>query len=64
MGVAHVGLVHCDPYGYKVKGFCAVFSIERNVSKTHLQGVRQLCYKKISNYLMSHHEADLRLKKS
>ena len=33
MGVAHVGLVHCDPYGCKVKGFLAISSIERNVSK-------------------------------
>ena len=42
MGVAHVGLVHCDPCECKVKGFRAVSSIERNVSKRrHLQGVRQ-----------------------
>ena len=42
MGVAHVGLVHCDPCECKVKGFCAVSSIERNVPKRrHLQGVRQ-----------------------
>ena len=42
MGVAHVGLVHCDPCEYKVKGFRAVSSIERNVSnRRHLQGVRQ-----------------------
>ena len=42
MGVAHVGLVHCDPCECKVKGFQAVSSIERNVSKReHLQGVRQ-----------------------
>ena len=42
MGVAHVGLVHRDPCEYKVKGFRAVSSIERNVSKRrHLQGVRQ-----------------------
>ena len=42
MGVAHVGLVHRDPCECKVKGFCAVFSIERNVSKRrHLQGMRQ-----------------------
>ena len=32
MGVAHVGLVHCDPCKCKVKGFRAVSSIERNVS--------------------------------
>ena len=42
MGVAHVGLVHCDPCECKVKGFRAVSSIERNVSnRRHLQGVRQ-----------------------
>ena len=41
MGVAHVGLVHRDPCECKVKGFRAVSSIERNVSKRrHLQGVR------------------------
>ena len=40
MGVAHVGLVLCDSYRYKVKGFRVVSSIERNVSKRHLQGVR------------------------
>ena len=46
MGVAHVGLVHRDPCECKVKGFRAVSSIERNVSKRrHLQGVRHLlCY--------------------
>ena len=43
MGVAHVGLVHRDPCECKVKGFCAVSFIERNVSKRrHLQGVRHL----------------------
>ena len=43
MGVAHVGLVHCDPCECKVKGFRAVSSIERNVSnRRHLQGVRHL----------------------
>ena len=42
MGVAHVGLVNRDPCKCKVKGFRAVSSIERNVSKRrHLQGVRQ-----------------------
>ena len=42
MGMAHVGLVHCDPCECKVKGFRAVSSIERNVSnRRHLQGVRQ-----------------------
>ena len=42
MGVAHVGLVHRDSCECKVKGFCAVSSIERNVPKRrHLQGVRQ-----------------------
>ena len=40
MGVAHVGLVHCDPCGCKVKGFCAVSSVERNVLRRHLQGVK------------------------
>ena len=44
MGVAHVELVHRDPYECKVKGFRAVSSIERNVSKRrHLQGVREVC---------------------
>ena len=42
MGVAHVGLVHCDPCEYKVKGFRAVSSIERNISKRHLQRVQQI----------------------
>ena len=43
MGVAQVGLVHCDPCKCKVKGFRAVSSIERNVSnRRHLQGLRQL----------------------
>ena len=43
MGVAHVGLVHRDPCECKIKGFRAVFSIERNVSNwRHLQGVRQV----------------------
>ena len=42
MGVAQIGLVHREPCKCKVKGFCAVSSIERNVSKRrHLQGVRQ-----------------------
>ena len=42
MHVAHVGLVHRDPCKCKVKSFCVVPSIERNVSKRkHLQGVRQ-----------------------
>ena len=46
MGVAHVGLVHCDPCECKVKGFRAVSSIERNVSnRRHLQGVRQVMWK-------------------
>ena len=41
MGVAHARLVHRDPCECKVKGFRAVSSIERNVSKRrHLQGVR------------------------
>ena len=38
MGVAHVRLVHCDPCGCKVKGFRAVSSIDRNISRKHLQG--------------------------
>ena len=42
MDVVHVGLVHCDPYGYKVKGFRADSSIDRNVSKMQLQGVQHL----------------------
>ena len=43
MGVAHVGLVHCDPCECKVKGFRAVSFIERNVSnRRHLQGVGHL----------------------
>ena len=43
MGEAHVGLVHCNPCECMVKGFRAVSSIERNVSKRrHLQRVRQL----------------------
>ena len=42
MDMAHVGLVHRDPCKCKIKGFRAVSSIERNVSKRrHLQGVRQ-----------------------
>ena len=42
MGVAHVGLVYHNPCECKVKGFCAVSFIERNVSKRrHLQGMRQ-----------------------
>ena len=41
MGVAHVGLVHCDPCECKVKGFPAVSYIKRNVPKRrHLQGMR------------------------
>ena len=42
MSVAHVGLVHRDPCRCKVKGFCVVSSIERNVSMRHLQEVRHL----------------------
>ena len=41
MGVAHVELVHRDPCKCKVKGFRAISSIERNVSKRHLQGIQQ-----------------------
>ena len=45
MGVAHVGLVHRNRCGCKVKGFRAVSSIERNVSnRRHLQGVRHNAY--------------------
>ena len=36
MGVVHIGLVHRDPCECKVKGFRAVSSIERNVSKEAL----------------------------
>ena len=36
MNVAHVGLVHRDPCRCKVKGFHAVSSIKRNVSKEAL----------------------------
>ena len=39
MDVAHVELVHCDSCRCKVKGFCAVSYIKRNVSKEHLQGL-------------------------
>ena len=47
MGVAHVGLVHRDPCECKVKGFCAVSSLKRNVSnRRHLQGVRHRMKKK------------------
>ena len=35
MDVAHVGLVHHDPCKYKIKSFCAVSSIEMNVSMKH-----------------------------
>ena len=42
MDVVHVGLVHYDPCGYRVKGFYVVSSIERNVLMRHLQGVRHL----------------------
>ena len=40
MGLAYVGLVHCDPCECKVRGFRVVSSIQRNVSKRHLQGVQ------------------------
>ena len=41
MGLAHVKLVCRDLCKFKVKGFCVVSFIERNVSKKrHLQGVR------------------------
>ena len=43
MGVTHVGLVRHDPCKSKIKGFCAVSSIERKVTKRrHLQGVQHL----------------------
>ena len=42
MDVAHIRLVHHDPCEYKVKGFRAVSSIERNISKRHLQEVQQV----------------------
>ena len=41
MGVAHVGLAHRDSCEYKVKDFRAVSSIERSISKRHLQGMQQ-----------------------
>ena len=41
MDVAHIRLVHRDPYGCKVKGFRVVSSIERNVLMRHLHGVQQ-----------------------
>ena len=51
MGVAHVGLVHRDPYGCKVKGFHLVSSIERNVSKRHCERlIPTTSPKAISNY--------------
>ena len=57
MGVAHVGLVHHDPCKCKVKGFRAVSSIERNVSKRrHLQGVRHLVSEQVSSSLFLHHD--------
>ena len=42
MDVAHVGLMHRDPCEYKVKGFHATSSIEKNISKRHLQRVQHL----------------------
>ena len=36
-----VELVHRDPCGCKIKGFHVVSSIERSISKRHLQGMRQ-----------------------
>ena len=57
MGVAHVGLVHCDPCKCKVKGFRAVSSIERNGSnRGHLQGVRHLVSELVSSSLFLHHD--------
>ena len=44
MGVAHIGLVHRDPCECKVKGFHAIFSIERNVSKGGTcRGCNKMC---------------------
>ena len=40
MNVVHTGLVHFDPCECKVKDFCAVSYIKRNVSKKHLQGMQ------------------------
>ena len=57
MGVAHVGLVHCDPCKCKVKGFRAVSYIGRNGSnKRHLQGVRHLVSEQVSSSLFLHHD--------
>ena len=36
MGMAHVELVHRDPCECKIRGFRAVSSIERSVSKKNL----------------------------
>ena len=41
MDVAHVGFVHHDPCECKVKSFSAISSIEKNVSKRHLQRAQQ-----------------------
>ena len=57
MGVAHVGLVHCDPCKCKVKGFRAVSSIERNVSnRRHLKGCDS--HGSVHNYVLHipHHD--------
>ena len=43
MGVAYVGLVHCDPCGCKVKGFHTVSSFERSVSKGALARDATIC---------------------
>ena len=40
MDVGHVGLVHCDPCRFKIKGFHVVFSIEKNASIRNLQEMR------------------------
>ena len=40
MDKVHIGLVHHDSCGCKVKGFFVVFSIERNVSREHSQRVQ------------------------
>ena len=44
MGVAYVGLVHCDSCRCKVKEFYILSSIEKNVPKGHSQGIKN-CYK-------------------
>ena len=50
MDVAHIGSVHRDPCRCKIKGFRAVSSIERNVSKKHLQGLRHIDCKSFASH--------------